>query len=74
MNDIVSGLSVVLNGIAFLAILAAVVTVIGAGVGLAWEFLYRVVPLVLVGALLIGAVVCVLWLIGFIARKVGGRV
>ena len=71
MNDIVRGLGVVLKGIAILAILVAAVTVIGAGVGLAWEFLCRVVPLVLAGALAIGAVVGGLWLIGFIARKVG---
>lgn len=74
MNDIVRGLGVVLKGIAILAILVAAVTVIGAGVGLAWVFLCRVVPLVIVGALAVGAVVGVLWLIGFIARKVGGRV
>lgn len=74
MNDIVRGLSIVLKGIVFLAILVAVITVVGAGLGLAWEFLCRVVPLVLVGALVIGAIVGVLWLIGFIARKVGGRV
>ena len=74
MNDIVRGLSIILKAIAFLAILVAVVTVFGAGAGLAWEFICRVVPLVLVGALAIGAVVGVLWLIGFIARKVGERV
>lgn len=72
MNDIVRGLSIVLKGIAFLAILVAVVTVIGAGVGLAWEFLYRVVPLLIVGVLAVGAVVGILWLVGFIARKISG--
>jgi len=73
MNDIVRGLGIVLAGIVILAILVGVTTIIGAGVGLVWVFLCRVVPLVLVVGLAIGAVVGVLWLIGFIARKVGSR-
>jgi len=73
MNDIVRGLGIVLAGIVILAILIGVVTIIGAGVGIVWVFLCRVVPLVLVGGLAIGAVVGVLWLIGFIARKISNR-
>lgn len=74
MSNILRGLCIVLGVLAVLALLAGIVTIIGAGVGLVWVFLCRVVPLVLVGALAIGAIVGVLWLIGFIARKVGGRV
>lgn len=74
MSNILRGLCIVLGVLAVLALLAGIVTIIGAGVGLVWVFLCRVVPLVLVGALAIGAIVGVLWLIGFIARKVGGRI
>ena len=42
-------------------------------VGLAWEFLCRVVPIVLVCAAVLVAVVGVLWLIGRVARVVGGK-
>lgn len=42
-------------------------------VGLAWEFLCRVVPIVLVCAAVLVAVVGVLWLIGRVARMVGGK-
>lgn len=72
VSNIIRGLCVVLSGIVILAILAGVVTIVSAGVGLVWEFCCRVVPLVLVGALALGAVLGVLWLIGFVARKIGG--
>ena len=49
------------------------VTLVGAVVGLAWEFLCRVVPIVLVCAAVLVAVVGVLWLIGRVARVVGGK-
>jgi len=72
VNAIVRGLGIVLAGIVILAFLAGAVTIIGASVGLVWEFCCRVVPLVLVGALVLCVVLDVLWLIGFIARKIGG--
>ena len=50
-----------------------VLTLVGAVVGLAWEFLCRVVPIVLVCAVALAAVVGVLWLIGRVARMVGGK-
>ena len=49
------------------------VTLVGAVVGLAWEFLCRVVPIVLVCAAVLVAVVGVLWLIGRVSRMVGGK-
>ena len=49
------------------------VTLVGAVVGLAWEFLCRVVPIVLFCAVALAAVVGVLWLIGRVARMVGGK-
>ena len=42
-------------------------------VGLAWEFLCRVVPIVLFCAVGLVAVVGVLWLIGRVARALGGK-
>ena len=48
-------------------------TIVGAVVGLAWEFLCRVVPIVLFCAVALAAVVVVLWLIGRVARMVGGK-
>ena len=50
-----------------------VLTLVGAVVGLAWEFLCRVVPIVLFCAVALAAVVVVLWLIGRVARMVGGK-
>ena len=44
-------------------------TLVGAVVGLAWEFLCRVVPLVLVCAAVLAAVVGGLWLIGGLVRR-----
>ena len=46
-------------------------TLVGAVVGLAWEFLCRVVPIVLFCAVVLAAVVGVLWLIGRVARALG---
>ena len=50
-----------------------VLTLVGAVVGLVWEFLCRVVPLVLFCAVVLAAVVGVLWLIGRVARALGGK-
>ena len=50
-----------------------VLTLVGAVVGLAWEFLCRVVPIVLFCAVVLAVVVGVLWLIGRVARMVGGK-
>ena len=50
-----------------------VLTLVGAVVGLAWEFLCRVVPIVLVCAAALVAVVGVLWLIGRVVRALGGK-
>ena len=48
-------------------------TLVGAVVGLAWEFLCRVVPIVLFCAVALAAIVGVLWLIGRVARALGGK-
>ena len=58
--------------IVLLAVLV-VLTLVGAVVGLAWEFLCRVVPIVLVCAVVLAAVVGVVWLIGRVARALGGK-
>ena len=50
-----------------------VLTLVGAVVGLAWEFLCRVVPIVLVCAVALAAIVGVVWLIGRVARAIGGK-
>ena len=50
-----------------------VLTLVGAVVGLAWEFLCRAVPIVLVCAAALVAVVGVLWLIGRVVRALGGK-
>ena len=50
-----------------------VLTLVGAVVGLAWEFLCRVVPIVLFCAVVLEAIVGVLWLIGRVARLLGGK-
>ena len=50
-----------------------VLTLVGAVVGLAWEFLCRVVPIVLVCAVALAAVVGVVWLIGRVARALGEK-
>ena len=56
-----------------LAVGLVAVTLVGAVVGLAWEFLCRVVPIVLVCAAVLVAVVGGLWLIGRVARSLGGK-
>ena len=56
-----------------LAVGLVAVTLVGAVVGLAWEFLCRVVPIVLVCAAVLVAVVGGLWLIGRVARALGGK-
>ena len=48
-------------------------TLVGAVVGLAWEFMCRVVPLVLFCAVVVAAVVGGVWLIGRVARALGGK-
>ena len=73
MNDIQRGLKILL--IAAIVLVAGLValTLVGAVVGLAWEFLCRVVPLVLFCAVVLAAVVGGLWLIGRVARALGGK-
>ena len=51
----------------------AALTLVGAVVGLVWEFLCRAVPIVLVCVAVLVAVVGVLWLIGRVARAIGGK-
>ena len=73
MNDIQRGMKVVVIAAIVLVVGLVAVTLVGAVVGLAWEFLCRVVPIVLVCAAVLVAVVGVLWLIGRVARMVGGK-
>ena len=73
MNDILRGLKILLIAAVVLLVGLVAVTLVGAVVGLAWEFLCRVVPIVLFCAVALAAVVGVLWLIGRVARMVGGK-
>ena len=73
MNDIQRGLKILLGTAIVLVAGLVALTLVGAVVGLAWEFLCRVVPIVLVCAAVLVAVVGVLWLIGRVARMVGGK-
>ena len=73
MNDILRGLKILLIAAVVLVVGLVALTIVGAVVGLAWEFLCRVVPIVLVCAVALAAVVGVLWLIGRVARMVGGK-
>ena len=73
MNDIQRGLKILLGTAIVLVAGLAALTLVGAVVGLAWEFLCRVVPIVLFCAVALAAVVVVLWLIGRVARMVGGK-
>ena len=73
MNDILRGLKILLIAAVILAVGLVAVTLVGAVVGLAWEFLCRVVPIVLFCAVALAAVVGVLWLIGRVARAIGGK-
>ena len=50
-----------------------VLTLVGAVVGLVWEFSCRVVPIVLVCAVALAVVVGMVWLIGRVARALGGK-
>ena len=73
MNDIQRGVKVVV--IAAIVLVAGLValTLVGAVVGLVWEFLCRVVPIVLFCAVVLAAIVGVVWLIGRVARAIGGK-
>lgn len=71
MKDILRGLKILLVAAAVLAVGLVALTLVGAVVGLAWEFMCRVVPIVLVCAVVLAAVVGVVWLIGRVARALG---
>ena len=73
MNDIQRGVKVVVIAAIVLVAGLVVLTLVGAVVGLAWEFLCRVVPIVLVCAVALAAIVGVVWLIGRVARAIGGK-
>ena len=73
MNDIQRGVKVVVVAAIILVVGLVALTLVGAVVGLAWEFLRRVVPIVLFCAVVLAAVVGVLWLIGRVARALGGK-
>ena len=73
MNDIQRGVKVVVIAAIVLVAGLAELTLVGAVVGLVWEFLCRAVPIVLFCAVALAAVVGVLWLIGRVARALGGK-
>ena len=73
MNDILRGLKILLIAAVVLLVGLVALTIVGAVVGLAWEFLCRVVPIVLVCAVALAVVVGVVWLIGRVARALGGK-
>ena len=73
MKDIQRGVKVVVIAAIVLMVGLVAVTLVGAVVDLAWEFLCRVVPIVLFCAVVLAAVVGVLWLIGRVARALGGK-
>lgn len=73
MNDIQRGVKVVVIAVLVLVAGLMVLTLVGAVVGLLWEFLCRVVPIVLFCAVVLAAVVGGLWLIGRVARLLGGK-
>ncbi len=73
MNDILRGLKILLIAAVVLLVGLVALTIVGAVVGLAWEFLCRVVPIVLVCVAVLVAVVGVVWLIGRVARALGGK-
>lgn len=73
MNDIQRGLKILLGTAIVLVAGLAALTLVGAVVGLAWEFLCRVVPIVLFCAVVLAAIVGGLWLIGRVARAIGGK-
>ena len=73
MNDILRGLKILLVTAVGLAVVVLAVTAVWAVVGLAWEFCCRVLPLALAGVVVLVGVVGVLWLIGRVARALGGK-
>ena len=73
MNDIQRGLKILLGTAIVLVAGLVALTLVGAVVGLVWEFLCRVVPIVLVCAVALAAIVGVVWLIGRVARAIGGK-
>ena len=73
MNDIQRGVKVVVIAVLVLGAALVALMLVGAVVGLAWEFLCRMVPIVLFCAVVLAAVVGVLWLIGRVARLLGGK-
>ena len=73
MNDIQRGVKILLVAVLVLVVGLGALTLVGAVVGLAWEFLCRVVPLVLFCAVVLAAVVGVVWLFGRVARAIGGK-
>lgn len=73
MNDIQRGLKILLGTAIVLVAGLVALTLVGAVVGLVWEFLCRVVPIVLFCVVVLAAVVGVLWLIGRVSRMVGGK-
>ena len=73
MNDIQRGVKVVVIAAIVLVAGLVVLTLVGAVIGLVWEFSCRVVPIVLVCAVALAAVVGVVWLIGRVARAQGGK-
>lgn len=48
-------------------------TLAGAVVGLAWEFLCRAIPIVLFCVVVLALIVGGLWLVGRVARMLGGK-
>ena len=72
-HDIQRGVKVVVIAAIVLVAGLAALTLVGAVVGLVWEFLCRAVPIVLFCAVALAVVVGVLWLIGRVARAIGGK-
>ena len=73
MDDIKRGLKILAVAAVVLMVGLVVLTLVGVVVGLVWEFLCRVVPIVLVCAVALAAIVGVVWLIGRVARAIGGK-
>ena len=73
MDDIQRGLKILAVAAVVLMVGLVVLTLVGVVVGLVWEFLCRVVPIVLVCAVALAAIVGVVWLIGRVARAIGGK-
>ena len=73
MNDIQRGVKVVVVAAIILVVGLVALTLVGAVVGLTWEFLCRVVPIVLFCAAVMAVVVGGLWLIGRVVRALGGK-